>query len=226
MFAYPFSSGFLKRTSLNLALLAMLFAHPVQASELRKIFTNSVTEMPAKVSKTVRALQPAHLQHTLEIEIPLQMRDYAKLTEKIGHGEKISRAELEREHLPTAEDYDALLDWLRGEGFTITHTDANRLAVFARGTIAQIQHSLQVQMATVTVDKEDFHTATSHPQLPARIAAPVLGINGLQPYGRMIKRSAVTPNVPPFLVSEILGAYNAKNLGVTGAGQKIAILID
>jgi len=33
-------------------------------------------------------------------------------------------------------------------------------------------------------------------------------------------------NAPPYLVSEILGAYNANGLGVTGAGQTIAILID
>jgi kumamolisin len=41
--------------------------------------------------------------------------------------------------------------------------------------------------------------------------------------------AAPTPNVanaPPYLVSEILRAYNGDTLGVTGAGQTIAILID
>ena len=33
-------------------------------------------------------------------------------------------------------------------------------------------------------------------------------------------------NAPPYLVSEILKAYNADSLGVNGAGEKIAILID
>src|SRR5262249_38596823 len=33
-------------------------------------------------------------------------------------------------------------------------------------------------------------------------------------------------NSPPYLVSEILKAYNANALGVTGKGQTIAILID
>ena len=38
-----------------------------------------------------------------------------------------------------------------------------------------------------------------------------------------------TPNIanaPPYLVSELLKAYNANGLGLTGAGQKIAIMID
>jgi kumamolisin len=38
-----------------------------------------------------------------------------------------------------------------------------------------------------------------------------------------------TPNIansPPYLVSEVLAAYNARDLSVTGAGQKIAVLID
>ena len=33
-------------------------------------------------------------------------------------------------------------------------------------------------------------------------------------------------NAPPYLVSEILKAYNANDIGVTGKGQTIAILID
>ena len=35
-----------------------------------------------------------------------------------------------------------------------------------------------------------------------------------------------TADKPPFLVKEIEGAYGAANLGYTGAGQTIAILID
>jgi kumamolisin len=41
------------------------------------------------------------------------------------------------------------------------------------------------------------------------------------------QRQAVDiPNKPPYLVSEILNAYGAQGLGVTGKGQTIAILID
>lgn len=61
------------------------------------------------------------------------------------------------------------------------------------------------------------------------IATPVLGINHLQPFHQRRKsgtRLPLTNNAPPFKVSEILQAYNGTGLGVTGANQKIAILID
>lgn len=47
--------------------------------------------------------------------------------------------------------------------------------------------------------------------------------------GTLDRNGLPTPNIanaPPYLVAEILSAYNAKALGVTGAGQTIAILID
>ncbi len=43
------------------------------------------------------------------------------------------------------------------------------------------------------------------------------------------RAAAPTPNIanaPPYLVQEILKAYNGESLGLTGAGQTIAILID
>jgi kumamolisin len=40
------------------------------------------------------------------------------------------------------------------------------------------------------------------------------------------EQPAVSANAPPYTVSDILRAYNADNLGVTGKGQTIAILID
>ena len=146
--------------------------------------------------------------------------------DRVGRGETLRHAHLEQTHLPQAADYDAVVAWLKAQGLVITHTDPNRLSVFVSGTVAQIQQALQVQMGHVTLDGHGYHVARTHPSLPKEIAGMVLGINGLQPYTKMIKRSTTTPNAPPYLVNEILGAYNAKNLGVTGAGQTIAILID
>ena len=192
----------------------------------RTVFTNSLAPMPARVAAALTTVTSAQLSQRVEIQVPLRMRGYAKLLERVGHGEKLTRDALDQDHLPMVEDYDRVVGWLKAEGFTITLTDPNRLSVFASGTVAQIQQSLQVQMAHLALDGREYHVARTHPSLPAGIAAPVLGINGLQPYAKMIRRSTTTPNAPPYLVSELKGAYNAGNLGVTGAGQKIAIVID
>src|SRR5262249_4883230 len=92
--------------------------------------------------------------------------------------------------------------------------------------------------------------ARNAPSLPADVGAAVQAIGGLQPFHRVHKHgkrrpphrgnraglgllddphAAPSPNIanaPPYLVSEVLKAYNASGLGVTGSGQTIAILID
>lgn len=222
----------LRSVLLLLAFFLTVAAAPAarQPGKERAIFTNSITPMPPRVAATVRPLRREHLGKTMEIEIPLQMRDYPKLLEKIGHGAVVSHEEMERDHLPLIADYKAVLNWLRREGFAITQTDPNRLTVFAQGSVAQIQEALQVDLVQVTANGLDYEAARSHPSLPQEIAKPVLGINGLQPFLQLRKHALQpAPNIadkPPYVVKEILGAYDAQNLGVSGSNQKIAILID
>jgi kumamolisin len=195
----------------------------------RVTFSNSVAPLPASAATTMRPLAAINLTATMEFGVALQMRNFADMQARVARGETISRAELEQAYLPLPADYDALKQWLTGEGFTVTVDDPSRLIIFVEGTVAQVQQSLQLQIVDVTVDGVDYHAANSAPSLPSGIAAPVLGINGLQPFIQRHKHTVLRPltaSQPPYLVSEILGAYNAKNLGVTGAGQKIAIVID
>ena len=193
------------------------------------MLTDSLVPIPGKAAATLRAPAAHHLLQTMEIEVPLQMRNYPRLAWRITQGSPIPFAEMDRFFLPLPAHYAAVIEWLRSEGLVITGTDRCRLAVFARGTVGQINKSLRVDMAEVTVSGREYHTARSHPSIPKRIASTVLGINGLQPYLKAIQRqSGMVPQIasaPPFLTSEIRHAYNADNLGVTGAGQKIAILI-
>jgi kumamolisin len=207
------------------------------AAEPRFTFHNSTRQLSAKVAAGMRPLEARHLAEKMEFSVALQMRNFPELQQRVARGEIIPHDELERTYLPLENDYAAIVKWLADEGFTITQTDPNRLCVFASGTIAQIQKSLAVQLAQVTVDGVDYRAAHTEPSLPARLAPAALGINGLQPFHRphkqaILRKSSLTsPNVPAFIVSEILKAYGADNLAVnsqalTGAGQKIAILID
>ncbi|HEY2341964.1 MAG TPA: protease pro-enzyme activation domain-containing protein, partial [Chthoniobacteraceae bacterium] len=200
------------------------------AQENRSLFYNSVAPLPSAAIPTIRSLRTENLGETMEFEVPLRMRDFPKFLDRVGRGERIPRAELERDFLPLEKDYQKVRAWLISEGFTITGTSDNRINIFARGTVAQIQQCLQVEMVKATVRGIEYNTARSHPSLPASVAAPVLGINGLQPFLRahnhLIHLNPDIGNKPPYQVKEILGAYDAANLGLTGSGQTIAILID
>lgn len=200
------------------------------APEGRHLFNNSLVPPPAKVAATMRAETRERLEDAMEIQIPLRMRDFSEFQRRIASGARVPEAELERDYYPLAADYEAVAQWLRSEGFVITGSSAARLSLFARGSIRQIQKSFQVEMVQVVVDGKHYHTARTSPSLPEKIASPVLGVNGLQPYLKLKRHSSgmlpQTANKAPFLVSEIEGAYSAQGLGVTGSGQTIAILID
>jgi kumamolisin len=97
----------------------------------------------------------------------------------------------------------------------------------------------------VTKNGITYTAARDAPSLPLPIGQPVQAIIGLQPFRHAQKHRARVlmrnnrstldrngfpvpndANSPPYLVSEILKAYNADALGVTGSAQTIAILID
>jgi kumamolisin len=192
----------------------------------RRVFAESLAPMPAEAEATMQAVAAANLSETLEVGFPLRMRNLQQLRDRTAMKKVIPHAELERDYLPLASDYEALVQWLTTEGFTITQTDPNRLCVFAKGTLAQIQQSLQTEIVRVSVKGRKYHAARTQPSLPDSIATPLLGVNGLQPFLKMTKNSPTSPYAVPYSPHDILTAYNGTNLGVTGSGQKIAILID
>ena len=113
--------------------------------------------------------------------------------------------------------------------------------MYTRATVAQLQKSLKVKMVRVTVNGLTSTAAGRNaPSLPDSISKNVQAIIGLQPFREALKQlvphfprpvelssaHAVPTRPPGYLVKDILKAYNADALTVTGAGQRIAILID
>lgn len=197
--------------------------------EERRPLPGSIKELPHTRTKSVDKVAPQDLAARMEVQVALKMRNFAKLTERTQAGERIPLAELDATYLPLPADYHAVLDWARAEHLTVELTDPMRLAVFVSGTVGQIQQALQTQFARVTLDDGVYTSAVTTPSLPARVSGPVLGVNGLQPHVRPHHMQAVQPQTnsnPPYLVKEILKAYGAGTISFTGAGEKIAVLID
>jgi len=219
----------------------------------RKVFSNSVVPLPDHPGLTPSGLMVAAAEGAppdgpmdvmFSLETPAEAR--AELEAKVAAGETLPADEVLQRYGGQPKDAEALSDWLKTEGFQIEEVAADHSAVYARAQRSQIEASLQVKMVPVAKDGITYMAAQNAPSLPSDVGAPVHAILGLQPFLRAHKhfRSHLslrgnrtdldaegqpTPeiaNAPPYLVSEILKAYGADGLGVTGAGQKIAILID
>lgn len=216
-----------------LALLAVFSLPNAAFGEDRVVLSDSIKALPP-VAAPREALSDAHKASTMEFMISLKMRNFDALQARIAKGEIVSPAEMTAKYYPLAADYKIVSDWLTSQGFTITSTDPNRLGIFASGSIDKIQQALQVSFAKVTANGTTYLSAATAPSLPKSVASPVVGVNGLQPHLQKHVHSRIAPaqmqsrssNAPPFFPSEILKAYNADGLSVTGAGQQIGIVID
>jgi len=193
--------------------------------------TTEPTDSPLIVRKL---LTESERQAPLDFSVPLKMRNFAELQERVARGEIISAQEMEAKYYPAAADSQAVVDWLVVQGFRTEPLARSNLSVFAHGSIAQVESAFGTRFGRVKFDGNESSSALIPPSLPAILAERVLGVNGLQPHLRPKPHSKVNlgqaekliDNAPPYTVPEILLAYNATGLGVTGAGQTIGIVID
>ncbi len=200
----------------------------------------------------VQAAEPKHLVEVLPVSFSLKTSPSAQanLEELVSKGQKFTPEELKKNFSPNDDDLNTLLTWLKKEGFEITKINSDGSTVYTKANVANIEKSLQVNMVRVTKDGLTYTAAQNFPSLPSEIGAGVSDIGGLQPFHQAKKHfrmrvpkhgnrvsalptlgagfapSPSVDNAPPYLISEILKAYNADNIGVSGNGQTIAILID
>jgi kumamolisin len=228
-----------------LLLLALVLTSYPQSAPCadRIIFTGSInnlaTAQPQAVSSASPTVVPSplaqeDLQATLGFSVPLKMRNFAELQQRIGRAEIISFDEMAAKYYPTAAEYKVVADWLTSQGFALQPANQYNLSVFATGSVSQIERAFQTKFARATFAGVQAMSAQIAPSMPAAVAGQALGINGLQPQLRPKPHSRKTStqpqklinNLPPYTVQEIATAYNAVGLNVNGAGEKIGIVID
>ena len=170
----------------------------------------------------------------MDFEVALKLHNFADLQARVAQGQRISPREMAAKYLPTAAEYTQVATWLTTQGYTITHRQGTRIAVFARGTVAQIQSGMHVTFARVSNGSAEFTSAITAPSVPAAVAPLLVGVNGLQPHIQfhkhsIVRKDSLTGTNPPYTPEQIAQAYNATplyNSSITGAGQTIAIVID
>jgi kumamolisin len=187
--------------------------------------------VPAEMVRPL--LTSAEAATPLRIDLVLKLHHLGELRRRVAAGEVISRAEMAARYLPTEDDYQAVARWLVGQGLTVAAEGASHAVMTASGTPAQMTRAFQTSFARVNFRGEEYTAAVSEPSLPAEIQAHVTGVHGLQPYlhprkfSTRIKPAAVSSTIaPPYLVGDILTAYDVSSSGLTGAGEQIGIIID
>ena len=125
---------------------------------------------------------------SIHIEVSLRLRNTAALNsfvEAAGRPGATQRvmapADFTAQHSPTAEQAQAVVDFLNQAGFTNVHVAPNRLLVSADGTADIVQNAFQTTLARVqTADGRDAFANTEDAHVPANLQGIVLAVLGLQ----------------------------------------------
>jgi kumamolisin len=228
----------------------------------RKVFHDSIVPIPVDAGpapgglmvNTAAATDHLNENLTLHFSLGLHPDVEQELEKRVAKGEVVGENELHDRYGADQHDADALVGWLKSNGFTIEEVTPDRTSVYASAPADAIAKALQVQMARVTLGGFTYTAARNAPSLPEDVGAPVQAIVGLQPFRQLNKHfrrrplpkstrvaaaagvefaavgvaagAPALPPQPPYTPAEILQAYEGDRLNLTGRGQTIAILID
>ena len=167
-------------------------------AEERVTLAESVVPIADEVI-AARTLSAAEADQPLEFMIGLRMRNYDELLASVSRGEVLEPKELLSKYAPLEGDYQAIASWLQAQGFAIHEIEPPKLGVFAKGTVTQVQKTLQVPFAKVSFEGSDYISAIAAPQLPKAFAPSVVGVLGLQPQFGF--RHATPPSVTPGVIA-------------------------
>jgi subtilase family serine protease len=140
----------------------------------------------------------------------------------------------------TENDLAKVVTWLQDQGFTVEQAARSRNSVAFSGTAAQVQTAFQTSIHNYVVNGVARYSNSTEPSIPSALSGVVLGIRGLnnyRPRPKVIRRSAYLGPKPNYTSSvsgnhylvpaDLATIYDIQSLyneGLTGSGQKIAIM--
>jgi subtilase family serine protease len=197
-------------------------------------------------------LGAANGQQQLNLSVGLQLRNRQELANLLRdlydprspmYHHFLTPQQFDDQFSPTADRQQQVINFLRTQGFTVTHVSPNGLLIDANATVAQAEAAFQVSINNYKVGANTFFANASPPTIPGSLSSLILSIGGLdnsthwKPIvqsslsqqklvlrsGKSHKAQATPSGYGP---SDLLGAYDGKALhqaNVMGDNQTVAV---
>jgi subtilase family serine protease len=179
----------------------------------------------------------------LNVSIMLPLRNRTELVSTLGrlydrssadYHHFLGVAQFTEQFGPTVQDYQAVVDFAKANGFTVTDTPANRMLVPISGSVAQIEKAFNVSMKIYQHPTENrtFYSPDREPALA--LSVPLWHIAGLDNFSiprPMVTKASVgqaianaTGSGPggSYLGSDMRAAYYG-GTALTGSGQVVGL---
>jgi subtilase family serine protease len=189
------------RTCLFAVLATMIFTVTAmaQAAQQRPVLkapstpyaTNTPQQVVLGTVKVVQAYNPtSKLRVAISIKAPkmAEEEDFLKeLQDKTSPNfhKYLTPEEWNARFAPAAEDEQAVVDWVKSQGLTVTARYPNRLMVDAEGTVDAIQKAFSININKYEVNGEIEFSNDRDPQIPSNLAGIIQYVDGLNSILRM-----------------------------------------
>jgi uncharacterized repeat protein (TIGR01451 family) len=206
-------------------------------------------QVPAVVSK-LPALGSLPATTNLDLAIGLPLRNQEALTNLLqqiydpaspNYHHYLTPDEFTAQFGPTEQDYQAVIDFAKANGLTVTVTHPNRMVLDVRGKAADIEKALHVALHTYKhpTEARDFFAPDVEPSVPSGLS--IQDISGLDNYRRphpnykfkpATQPSGATAKATPNAGSGPSGNYIGNDFrnayvpgtSLNGSGQTIALV--
>ncbi|MGD0599964.1 MAG: protease pro-enzyme activation domain-containing protein [Terriglobales bacterium] len=238
----------MRRSNLPLAALVcaaafLLFTIPGHAQQSLQVLHNHVR--PAVASGQAAPVGFLAPTERMNLAIMLPLRNQPELTALLGrlndptsadYGHFLTVSQFTEQFGPTVQDYQAVVNFAKANGFTVTNTPPNRLIVDINGSVAQIEKAFHVVMTVYrhTTENRTFYSPDREPSFDLNVPVKrIAGLNNFSIPRPMLKKraaaSAINSNATgsgpqgAYRPSDMRAAYYGSG-SLTGAGQSVGLL--
>lgn len=235
-----------------MSLLAFGISVHAQSSKVQVRERKLSGHVPSAVAH-IKSINHLSSSNQLHLAIGLPLRNQAALTNllhdiydpsSLRYHQYLTPDEFTQNFGPTEQDYQAVIQFAKSHGLTMTGTHSNRVVLDVSGPVSNIEQAFHVTMRVYQhpTEARTFYSPDTEPMVPSNV--PILDIGGLNNYimpkARIHKRTPANHNTnSPAANFPSKGGSAPENLGYmgndfraayipgvtnTGAGQAVALV--
>src|SRR5271157_1254067 len=230
------------RAALICAAMFLLFTTAGQAQQSLQVLHNHVR--PAVASGQAAPVGVLPRSQRLNLAIMLPLRNQSELTSLLDrlydpsspdYHQFLTVAQFTEQFGPTEQDYEAVVDFAKANGLTVTDTPPNRLLVDVNGSVAQIEKTFHVGMRVYLHPTENrtFYSPDREPSLDLSVSVShIAGLNNFSIPRSMLKKGTVAQQMVQsnagsgpggaYLGGDMRAAYYG-GTALTGSGQSVGL---
>ena len=178
----------------------------------------------------------ANAQQSLDLSVGLHLRNGQELDSLLRdlynpHSPQyhhfLSPQAFAAEFGPTAAQQQQVVDYLRGQGLTVTRVAPNGLLINASASVSQAEATFGVKINDYQIGARKFYANAAAPTIPDSLASLIVSVGGLDNSVHMHPISRHKPLAGAGLgPTDLVGAYDAAPLhqaGIQGNNQTVAV---